>query len=69
MVMFHVPAMQLKDQPVTRDQSLILRAAMCTLTAEETLIPATARFDVAHAHERLWMHKNLWAIVILCSPH
>ncbi len=67
MVMFHVPSMQLKDQPAIRDQSLILRAAVRTLTAEETLIPATARFDVARAHERLWMHKNLGAIVILCS--
>ena len=29
---------------------------MGALTAKETLIPATARLDVAHANERLWTH-------------
>jgi hypothetical protein len=29
------------------------------LAAEQLLIPATACLDVAHADERLWMHKNL----------
>ena len=58
MMMLHIPSVQLKDQPVTRDQPLILLAAMRTLAAEQTLIPATARLDVAHANERLEMHKN-----------
>ena len=49
-VMLHIPSVQLKDQPVTRDQSLVLPAAMRTLTAEEALIPTTARLNVAHAN-------------------
>jgi hypothetical protein len=31
---------------------------MRALTTEETLIPATARFDVMYANKRLWMHIN-----------
>jgi len=34
---------------------------MRTLTAQETLIPATARFNVAHAKEGLWMHGK-WIV-------
>src|SRR2546427_624945 len=32
---------------------------MRTLTAKETLIPATARFNIAHANKGLWTHTNL----------
>jgi hypothetical protein len=31
---------------------------MRTLTTKQTLIPATARFDIAHANQRLWAHYN-----------
>jgi hypothetical protein len=31
-----------------------------TLTAQQTLIPATARFNVTHANQRLWMHRFLF---------
>lgn len=61
MMMFHIPCVQLKNQPTTRDQSLILLAAMRTLTAEETLIPTTARLNIAHANKELWTHTNLVA--------
>ena len=43
----HIPSVQLKDQP-----------AMRTLTAKQTLIPATACFDVMHTNERLWTHMK-----------
>ena len=53
MMMLHIPSVQLKNQPAVRNQPLILRAAMRTLTAKETLIPATARFDIAYANKGL----------------
>ena len=58
MMMLHLPSVQLKDQPVVRNEPLILRAAMRTLAAEEALIPATARLNVAHAEKGLWTHRN-----------
>ena len=54
----HIPSVQLKDQPAMRDQPLILRATMSTLTAKQTPIPATACFDVMHTNEGLWTHKE-----------
>ena len=50
MMVLNIPSVQLKDQAITRDQSLILGAAMRTLTAKETLIPATARLNISHAN-------------------
>src|SRR5260221_6577512 len=35
---------------------------MRTLTAQETLIPATARLNIAHANEALWMHIDVCAV-------
>ena len=53
MMMLHIPSVQLKDQPAMGNEPFILTAAMRALTAKETLIPATARLDIAHANERL----------------
>ncbi len=53
MLMLDIPSVQLKNQPAVRNEPLILRAAMPTLTAKETLIPATARFNIAHANKGL----------------
>src|SRR5437879_5480209 len=44
-----LPAVQLQDQPAIRYQPLILGAAVRALTTQETLIPAAAGLDVAHA--------------------
>ena len=60
-MMLHIPAVQLKNQPAMRNEPLILRAAMVTLTTKETLIPATARFNIAHANQGLWTHTNFAA--------
>ena len=54
-----VPGMELKDQLTIGNEPLVVRAAMGTLTAKETLIPATTRFDIARANKRLWMHGNI----------
>jgi hypothetical protein len=52
-VVFDLKTVQLKDQRIIQDQSLIFRAAMRTVTAKEMLIPAAARRDIAHADEGL----------------
>jgi hypothetical protein len=52
-MVLHIPSVQLKNQCVTRDQSLILGTTMPALATKEVLIPATARLDVAHANEGL----------------
>ena len=54
----HVPAVQLKDQSIVQNKTVILGAAMRTSTTKQTLIPATARFDIVHANQRLWAHRN-----------
>ena len=48
-----LPIVQLEDQRSVRDQSLVVGPAVVALTAKEALIPATARFDVVYANERL----------------
>ena len=65
MMMLHIPSVQLKNQPAVGYEPLILTSAMRTLTAEEMLIPATARFDIAHANKGLWIHTNLVAYSFL----
>jgi hypothetical protein len=56
MVPHHVPAVQLKDQSIVQNKTLILGAVMRTSTIKETLIPATARLDIVHANQRLWAY-------------
>ena len=51
-----VPIVQLEDQLSLPNQSLIIRPAVAALTAEEPLIPTTARLDVMHANEGLKTH-------------
>ena len=63
----HVPSVQLKDQSIVQNKTLILGAAMCTSTTKQTLIPATARLDIVHANERLWAHYN-FAVKFHKSP-
>src|SRR6185312_135996 len=57
MVVFHIPVVQLENQPVTDNKPLVLLPAMRTLTAKQALIPATARLDVMHTNKRLWTHN------------
>ena len=53
---FDLKTVQLEDQRTIRDQSLIFRPAVRALTAEETLVPPAARFDIGHRNERLRTH-------------
>jgi len=53
-----IPAMQLQDQSSIRSQTLVLGPSVRTSTTKQTLIPATARFDIVHANQRLWAHRN-----------
>ena len=50
MIMLDVPVVQLKNERAIRYETLIMWAAVITLTAEQALIPATARFNVADAN-------------------
>ncbi len=55
-MMLHIPVMQLKNKPPVRDEPLVIRPAVITATAEQLLIPAAARFDIARANQRLRSH-------------
>ena len=57
-IVSHIPAVQLQDQSIVQNKTLILGAAMRTLTTKQALIPATARFDIVHANQRLWAHYS-----------
>jgi hypothetical protein len=57
-IVSHIPAVQLKDQSILQNKTLVFGAAMRTSTTKQTLIPATARFDIVHANQRLWAHRN-----------
>jgi hypothetical protein len=57
-MMLCIPVVQLEDQPAVGNESFVVRTAMVALTANEMLIPATAGFDIAHANEGLWTHRN-----------
>jgi hypothetical protein len=45
-----VPPVQLKNQSIVQNKTLILGAAMRTSTIKQTLIPTTARRDIVHAN-------------------
>jgi hypothetical protein len=57
-IVSHIPAVQLHDQSLIRNQTVVLMSAVRTLTAKQPLIPATACFDVADANQWLWAHGN-----------
>jgi hypothetical protein len=57
-VVLFFKAVQLKDELAIGDQSLIGRAAVCTLTAKQLLVPAAAFFDVVHCDEWLGTHSR-----------
>jgi hypothetical protein len=58
-VVFDLKAVQLEDQRTIRDQSLIFRATVRALTAEEALVPLATRFDIGHRDEGLGAHQIL----------
>jgi hypothetical protein len=57
-IVLHIPAMQLKDQLTMRVEALIGRAPVPALTAQQSLIPATARLNITHTDKGLGVHKD-----------
>jgi hypothetical protein len=57
-MVFHIPLVQLQDESPIRNKPIVLRATVRALAAKQTLIPATARFDITHANQRLWAHRD-----------
>jgi hypothetical protein len=57
-IVFHIPTVQLQNQSRVRNKTLVLGAAVRTLTAKEPLIPATACFYITYANQWLWAHWN-----------
>ena len=57
-MMSHIPTVQLKGQPALRNEPLVVGAAVVALAIEEALVPATARLNVTHANEGLWLHRD-----------
>lgn len=59
MMMVRVPPVQLQYEAPLRDQSLIMRTTMGAPAVKETLIPSAAGFNIAHANQWLWTHRDL----------
>lgn len=55
-MVFYFEAVQLKHQLIVRDQLLVFGAAVIAPAAEQTLIPAAARFHVSYRDQRLGAH-------------
>ena len=57
-IVFHVEAMQLKDELSIRDQPLIFGAPMIAPAAQQALIPSATRFDIGYGDQRLRAHPG-----------
>jgi hypothetical protein len=53
MMVFNISTMELKDQSPVSQKPFVLRPTMITAKAEELLIPAAGRLDVAYCEHRL----------------
>jgi hypothetical protein len=56
-MMFHLEAMQLKHELAIRDQLFIGGASVIAPAAEQSLVPAAARFHIGHGDQRLRTHS------------
>ncbi len=64
-VMGNVPTMQLHEQLAVRHQLLVLASTMAALASQKTLVPTTARFDIANTNQGLWTHLGSKPISLL----
>src|SRR5271157_1453116 len=55
-VVLDFPTVQLQHQPARVNKALVIRTAMRALAMEQSLIPPTTSFDIAHANQWLWNH-------------
>jgi len=56
-MLMRIPGVDLHDQLAVRDDPLVFLAAMRTLSAEHSLIPATAGLNVSDRDQRLCLHR------------
>jgi hypothetical protein len=68
MVMGNLETMQLKDELPSRDQPLVLAAAVCAFAVEEALVPPAAGFDIRDGDEWLGPNLSLHAAIMAPSP-
>lgn len=66
MMVFHVEAVQLKDQAPIRDKAFVLSSAMRAPASEQLLIPPAARLDVAYRDEWLRTHAYFGISQLIC---
>jgi hypothetical protein len=55
-MMFNIEAMQLQNEPAVFHQLLIVLASMSTATAEQTLVPLAAGFNICDTDQGLREH-------------
>ncbi len=55
-VVIDLPIMKLHDQLTVGDETLVLRASVVAVTAEQLLVPPATGFDVAYRDQRLGSH-------------
>jgi hypothetical protein len=58
-VVLDVPVVELEDERAVRDETFVLGSTVSALAIEEHLVPAAARFDIAHRDEWLWSHDPM----------
>jgi hypothetical protein len=58
-MMLDLEAVQLHHQHTVGFKALVFRTAMRAATAEKSLIPSAACFDISHCYEGLWSHPRL----------
>ena len=58
-VVVDLEVVQLEDEPVAVDQTLVLLPAVVAATAQETLVPAAAGLDVDDGEQGLWAHGRM----------
>jgi hypothetical protein len=66
-VVCDLKAVELEYEFAIPDQPLVFRPAVGTVTAEEMLIPATARFHIRDCYEGLGAHPKTSMAEQLCS--
>ncbi len=57
-MMINLPAVQLHQQLTIRHQLLVMTSTVAALTSQQSLVPATARFNVPDTNEGLWTHLH-----------
>ena len=67
-MMLHIPTMQLQHQLARDHKAFVVRPTMRTLTIEQSLIPTTTRFNIAHTNQWLWTHKCVCGVTIKAQP-